>query len=506
MQEAPRASSVRVGGTGLNRGRRIAGLAVCAVIALGGCSSSIPPGGPSGSSGGPAGLAGSQVPLAPTSSHPTSITGVWEGGLGDANGQWPVRIVLDGCTTIGATCGELEYGDPAREDVVFCASELTLTGMDGGRIALREHLVYRPWMCMESSLTLRASSDGALEVEQSMEPHVVCCRGKLAHIGDAKQADPIAEPMTIAGLGRTTSSATLGGATTQYVGTGAGSLWFPLEDTGQVARVDAASGEVEALIDVGDPAALAGMKSDPHSVAVGDAGIWVAQAAAHSVGLIDPASNTISISIPVDAIPYALALDGQSLWLTSFEDDLVMHIDLSARKVVARIPVTKPTGIAVGLGGVWAVEHRGDSVVRIDPQTDDIVAQIRLGERGPNELCGMCVENVIVSDGSVWTSNNEARSVGRIDAVTNELAATIELPLRAWAVAAGGGAIWASQFQGTPDGGVGDMSVARIDPATNQPSSFALDAFSVTWAGDALWAVTPARRGDVVVRVEPGPF
>ena len=95
------------------------------------------------------------------------------------------------------------------------------------------------------------------------------------------------------------------------------------------------------------------------------------------------------------------------------------------------IPVTKPTGIAVGLGGVWAVEHRGDSVVRIDPNTDDVVARIRLGDRGPNELCGMCVENVIVSDGSVWTANNEARSIGRIDPATNELAATIELPLRA---------------------------------------------------------------------------
>ena len=162
-------------------------------------------------------------------------------------------------------------------------------------------------------------------------------------------------------------------------------MWFPLEDTGQVARVDAASGEVEALIDVGDPAALAGMKSDPHSVAVGDAGIWVAQAAARSVGRIDPATNAISVSIPVDAVPYALVLDGTSLWVTSFEDDLVVHVDLSTREVVARIPVTKPTGIAAGLGGVWAVEHRGDSLVRIDPKTDDVVAQIRLGDRGPNE-------------------------------------------------------------------------------------------------------------------------
>ena len=144
----------------------------------------------------------------------------------------------------------------------MCASELTLTGVDGDRFALSERLVYRPWMCLETTLTVRMSADRALEVEQSPEPDL-CCRGTLAYVGAAKPADPIAEPMTIAGLGRTTSSAALGGATTQYVGTGAGSLWFPLEDTGQVARVDAASGEVEALIDVGDPAVARGHEVGP---------------------------------------------------------------------------------------------------------------------------------------------------------------------------------------------------------------------------------------------------
>jgi streptogramin lyase len=504
MYKAFRASSVRVGRSGSKRGWRIAGLAMCAVVALVGCNSSTPPDGPAGSSGASAQPGGSQAPLASTSISSSSITGVWEGGLGDPNDQWPVRMVLEGCETVGTACGEAEYGDPAQPDVVMCASELTLTGVDGDRFAFSEHFVYRPWMCLETTFTARMSTGNALEVEPSPDPDL-CCRGTLAYVGAAKPADPIAELMTIAGLGRATSSAALGGATTQYVATGAGSLWFPLEDTGQVARVDAASGEVEALIDVGDPGALADMRSDPHGVAVGAAGIWVAQAAAKSVGRIDPATNSISESIPVGVAPYALVLDGTSLWLTSFLDDVVLRVDLPSGDVAARIPVDKPTGIAAGLGGVWAVEHRGDSVVRIDPKTNDIVAQIRLGDRGPNDTCGMCVENIIVSDGSVWTANNEAESVSRIDAKTNELAATIDLPMRAWAVTAGGGAIWASQFQGAPDGGYGDMSVARIDPATNQSSSFGLPALSVTWAGDALWAVTPGRRGDVVVRVEPGP-
>ena len=35
-----------------------------------------------------------------------------------------------------------------------------------------------------------------------------------------------------------------------------GRVWFPLEDRGQVARVDGASGEIQALIEVGDPSAV----------------------------------------------------------------------------------------------------------------------------------------------------------------------------------------------------------------------------------------------------------
>ena len=97
------------------------------------------------------------------------------------------------------------------------------------------------------------------------------------------------------------------------------------------------------------------------------------------------------------------------------------------------------------------------------------------------------------------------QSTARIDPDSNEVTATIDLPLRAWAVSAGGGSIWASQFEDAPNGGFGDLSswaVARIDQATGQATSYPVPAFSVTWAADALWTVVPGRRGDSVVRLE----
>ena len=434
-----------------------------------------------------------------------TFAGAWEGQLVDPSGGFPIRIQLDGCTTQDEACGELEYGDPGGADQVFCASELTRTGVEGDVLALSERLVYRPWMCMPAAFEVHLTADGSLEIEQIVGEGEVCCEGTLDSIGESLPTPPAADLGEVADLGRTTAGAALGGATTQYTAAADGSVWFPLEDRGQVARVDGATGEIQALIEVGDPSAVQDLPSDPHGVAAGDAGIWVTNAAGRSVGRIDPATNTVAESIPVPIVPYALALDGGTLWVTSFLDDRVVRVDLEKGEIVADISVPKPTGIAIGFGAVWVVDHRDDTIARIDPDTNEVVEEIVLGERGPNDLCGMCVENIVVGDDAVWTANNEGRSVSRIDPGTNKVTATIELPLRAWAVTAGGGSIWASQFEDAPNGGFGNVAewtVARINQATGEATSYPVPAFSVSWGADALWTVVPGRRGDSVVRLE----
>ena len=402
-------------------------------------------------------------------------------------------------------CGELEYGDPGGADQVFCASELTRTGLKGNVLALGERIVYHPSKCMAAAFEVHTSPDGSLEIDQIVGDGEVCCQGTLASIGETLPAAPAPDLGPVEGLGRTTAGIALGGTTTQYTAAAEGSVWFPLDDSGQVARVDAATGEIQALVEVGDPSAVEYLQSDPHGVAAGEAGVWVANAAGRSVGRIDPATNTVAESIPLSVVPYVLALDGETLWVTSFNDDRVVRVDLKSGKVIADISVPKPTGIAVGFDGVWVVEHRDDTIARIDPETNEVVKEIAVGERGPTDLCGKCIENVVVGDHAVWTSNNEGRSVSRIDPNSNEVTATIDLPLRVWAVAAGGGSIWASQFEGTPDGGFADMSswtVARIDQTSGKATSYPVPALSVSWGADALWTVVPGRRGDSVVRLE----
>jgi hypothetical protein len=82
------------------------------------------------------------------------------------------------------------------------------------------------------------------------------------------------------------------------------------------------------------------------------------------------------------------------------------RIDATTNKRVARIvlPIT-PKRVALGAGSVWVTGYRwsnhidrsnGGTLIRIDPQSDRIVAQIRLGN--------VAADGVIASHGLVWVA------------------------------------------------------------------------------------------------------
>ena len=190
--------------------------------------------------------------------------------------------------------------------------------------------------------------------------------------------------------------------------------------------------------------------------------------------------------------------------MTSFIDDRVVRVDLESGEVIADISVPKPTGIAIGFDGSgWSstgtTRSRGSIPTRTRSSRRSRLANGGPAtcaevhrERGRGRRCGLDLE--------------QRGPLGQPDRPeSNEVTATIDLPFRVWAVSAGGGSIWASQFEDGPNGGFGDMSswtVARIDQTTGEATSYPVPAMSVSWGADALWTVVPGRRGNSVVRLE----
>jgi DNA-binding beta-propeller fold protein YncE len=438
------------------------------------------------------------IPSVAAALDPALLEGVWTGAL-QADRAYPITLRFVGCE-VGAACGDNEYADPDDPDRVVCASELTLAEAQEGTFLLRQRMTFHPDACLATSLRITPAADGTLEVAEYGDLEAPpCCTGTVTRVSADARPTPLAVGGPIPGLGVPTAVTDLHGGVTQYAGEGFGALWIPLADSGEVVRVDTTTGAILARVRIGEPARTQ-LGDDPHAVAVADDGAWVAVASEDAIARIDPTSNTVTRSIPVGIAPYALAIDGRRAWVASFEDDAVALVDLDTGDVLATGSAAKPTGIAVGEGGVWVVEHRADRVLRLDPETLAQVAAIDYGGPGPNEACGFCVENVLVAHGGVWTADNHRRSVTRIDPARNRIEARIALPLDAWAVAAGDDRVWASQKdEGAP---TDTWLVAEIEPATNKAVTHPVPAQSVMWAGDALWTAVPGRRGDILTRID----
>src|SRR5215207_6161711 len=137
--------------------------------------------------------------------------------------------------------------------------------------------------------------------------------------------------------------------------------------------------------------------------------------------------------------------------------DVMLRVDPRTNRVVDRIPVDSPSGLAFGHGSVWVTSAAYGTVSRIDPQTGEVVAKIEVGRGAVDESSGaVWVAGLDLSEDYVEydpPKYSEDRKLSRVDPATNRVVA--EIPIRAgWpdggaqSVAAGKGAMWAQSVDG----------------------------------------------------------
>jgi len=242
------------------------------------------------------------------------------------------------------------------------------------------------------------------------------------------------------------------------------------------------------------------------SMTVADGILWV-HAASTVVG-IDPATNAVvgkPLRVPANA--EAIAVGEGALWAASVapgdlgapRDDAVTRIDLATGRTVATITVRRaPLDVAVTPGAVWVTNSGGggDSVARIDPQTNRLA--------GRPVSTGASPQSLAVGGGSLWVANHDARTVTRIDQASGKVVADIPVPSEPHRVAYGAGAAWVGNWH--------DNSVSRIDPTTNRvvgsPIPIGFHAGNLAVGADGVWVtsdyrVDAAAEDVVVVRIDP---
>jgi streptogramin lyase len=125
--------------------------------------------------------------------------------------------------------------------------------------------------------------------------------------------------------------------------------------------------------------------------------------------------------------------------------------------VAARIRLDRPfSDVDVGFGATWVASQ--GALLRIDPQTNRVVATIPTPVSGENA-------SIAFGEGSVWVTSGQTNGkVYRIDPAANRVTATIEVPGGAFGIVVAAGTVWVTQYLPEPDPG----HVARIDARSNR--------------------------------------
>ncbi len=199
-------------------------------------------------------------------------------------------------------------------------------------------------------------------------------------------------------------------------------------------------------IQVGEPV-------EPRWFAADDQSLWVHEPT--SLVRVDLATSAVTGHVPLNWMDYGYVTTGAgAVWQTDYENDTLVRIDPVTESVVARIPVgLQPEGVAVTAGSVWVADEHSGAVTRVDPATNRVVATIPIGEAGSNGP-----QIMTAGPGGVWVDVPNLGEVVRIDAATNKVG--LRVPLEG-PVASDGKEVWISVSPDT-DGGL--PQVVRIDP------------------------------------------
>ncbi|MGB6686940.1 MAG: hypothetical protein WBE76_03770 [Terracidiphilus sp.] len=227
------------------------------------------------------------------------------------------------------------------------------------------------------------------------------------------------------------------------------------------------------------PAATFTVKGHPDWMAVTDDAVWVTSSSANHVVRLNVKDNTPGAIVSVAKPCSGLALGFGSLWIPSCGDHTVVRVDLETgapQATIAAGPADSEGGIAAGAGSVWIVTSKDSDLVRIDPQSNTVIARIRIPAGSFNP---------VFTNGFIWVSSNTGGTLVRVDPATNAVAGQTPVGPMPRFLTVGAGSIWVLNQ--------GDGTIARVDAASGKrtaviPAGIPGLGGEIAFGGDAVWA------------------
>jgi YVTN family beta-propeller protein len=202
----------------------------------------------------------------------------------------------------------------------------------------------------------------------------------------------------------------------------------------------------------------------------------------NSLVVIDPHGNRVVGVVPLGKTPRGLAIGRNAVWVTNSADGTVSEIDPKRLKVIQTIGIgAQATDAVVTADGVWVVTGIDNTLVHIDERSGGIVETLRLSEDPTANA-----HAVAAGGGAIWASSGDR--VLKIDPRTGTIIAGHRHRACCHAindVTVGAGAVW-----------IADLSekLFRISLADARVTGFTdlgTIPLAVTVAYGSVWLAVP---------------
>jgi streptogramin lyase/predicted Ser/Thr protein kinase len=223
-------------------------------------------------------------------------------------------------------------------------------------------------------------------------------------------------------------------------------IWIGSNTTPEVVRVGAETLRVQRRVRIKGVAAT--------WMAIGDGSLWVTShpagagcAEVEGTSQVDLATGRVVRTVVTGRCPNAVAHGEEAAWVVNAAESTVTRIDPATGAMESFETGHQAGSVMAGLGSVWVTSDYDDSVWRLNPVTGSPQAIIPVGD---------LPWGIVADDGAVWVTSHgpespaaalpgqiePAGTLVRIDPDTNKVVATIDLGQYANAVTAGPGGIW----------------------------------------------------------------
>ena len=209
-------------------------------------------------------------------------------------------------------------------------------------------------------------------------------------------------------------------------------------------------------------------------------------------GVQRPISNIHPDAVfPIPGFPDWVLILPDSVWIGNKPKNTITRIDPKTNMILATISVGQLpcAGLVAAFGSVWVPSCGDKTLVRVDIASNKVTATIRLG---PADTEGTITAN----EDSIWYLTDPKGVLSRIDPATNQAVADIAVPPGSFAAQYGEGSVWVTSTAAN--------TLTRVDPKTNLVTSTIKVGPSPRFLAVGEGSVWTLNQGDgTVSRVDP---